>query len=97
MTQVQSSLHNLAAQKSQAKALLEELVSAHRTVVAVAGDTKRDLYKRVTGHSSIENAIESTRRAIEAYERMQSRGPLDDNKPLIPVIRVTSTGVPSIL
>jgi hypothetical protein len=116
MTQTQSSLHTIAAQRLQAKALLEELLSAHRTVIAesskgAAGVSNgvsvatRDLFKRVTGHSSIENAIEATRRAIEAYERIQTRADSSKNPsgfpsmsiPVVPVIRVTSTGVPSIL
>ncbi len=108
----------IASQRLQAKALLEELLSAHRTVAAESSKgvgelssgvavSTRDLFKRVTGHSSIENAIEATRRAIEAYERIQTKVDSTGNAqgsgiplksiPVVPVIRVTSTGVPSIL
>jgi|GEM_PF-2761878 len=75
MTQTQHALGGVQQQQLAAKALLNELVAAHREVgtTTAAPTPVRDLFKRVTGHSSLENAIEATRRAIEAYDRMLAR------------------------
>ena len=121
MTQTQHAPLSVEQQQSAARALLTELVAAQRSSIeanSTPAISARDLYKRVTGHSSLENAIEATRRAIEAYDRMLPRstrasttgragGPVggSDNEEAspvgdsvrVPTIRVTSTGVPSVL
>ena len=53
--------------RAKAQELLRTLVEA-KSGVESAGS--RDLYKVVTGTSSIDNAIDSARRAVETYDRM---------------------------
>jgi hypothetical protein len=84
-------------QRAQARILLESLEVAHREseqTPAEPSNGHRDLFKKVTGHSSLENAIHATRRAIEAYDRMLAKS---EEPARVPVIRVTATGVPSVL
>lgn len=50
--------------RAQAAALLTALTQAQ------GGAGATDLYKRVTGASSLENAIAETRRTIDAYDRL---------------------------
>ncbi len=53
--------------RQRAAALVEALVQASTASEPVP---KRDLYKRVTGSSSLDNAIAEARRAVEAYDRL---------------------------
>lgn len=54
------------AAREQARALLGTLLDAHRA----ANGTGKDLYKKVTGASSLERSIASTRKLIETYDRV---------------------------
>ncbi|MCX5691085.1 MAG: hypothetical protein NTV94_15085 [Planctomycetota bacterium] len=109
MIQTSHAGSSVEQQRAQARLLLDALVASQRSndgvsidalAVPAEGSMRRDLFKRVTGHSSLENAINATRRAIEAYDRMLG-GPGDP--PAMPTIRVTAagrvtaTGVPSVL
>lgn len=109
MIQTSHAVSSVEQQRAQARQLLDSLIASMRSnenvsIDALAtpaeGSNRRDLFKRVTGHSSLENAIDATRRAIEAYDRMLG-GPSDP--PAVPTIkvtaagRVTATGVPSVL
>ena len=53
--------------RDQAKALLSVLLDTQR---GHASTTPKDLYKRVTGSSSIEKSIATTRKLIETYDRV---------------------------
>ena len=89
---------SVQTQREQARALLDSLESASREcerIPSESGSARRDLFKKVTGHSSLENAIDATRRAIEAYDRMLEKATAAPSP--APTIRVTATGVPSVL
>jgi hypothetical protein len=59
-------LDDTLAARAKAADLLKSLTQAQ----AGTDPTAKDLFKRVTGQSSIDNSIAATRRAIEAYDRM---------------------------
>jgi hypothetical protein len=56
--------------RAKAQELLSVLLDAKATTESQGGGPRGDLYKRVTGQSSLENAIAATRRTIEAYDRL---------------------------
>jgi hypothetical protein len=58
------------AARDNAAALLRALQDAKGTAEAQPPSGKGDLYKRVTGASSLENAIAEARRTVDAYERL---------------------------
>ena len=96
MIQSKPAATSVQTQREQARALLDSLESASREcerIPSESGSARRDLFKKVTGHSSLENAIDATRRAIEAYDRMLEKAAAAPT----PTIRVTATGVPSVL
>ena len=66
MDQRRQILEETIAARTKALELLKSLTAAQ----AGADPTSKDLYKRVTGQSSIENSIAATRRAVEAYDRV---------------------------
>ena len=53
---------------ARAKAL--DLLKALQAAKAGSDASARDLFKKVTGTSSVENSIAATRRAIEAYDKV---------------------------
>jgi hypothetical protein len=59
-------LEETGAARARAVELLRSLEAAR----AELDPTAKDLYKRVTGQSSIENSIAAARRAVEAYDRV---------------------------
>ena len=101
---------SVAEQRAQARILLDSLMATQRSSEGSSIDdlvrpsekaSGKDIFKKVTGHSSLENAIDATRRAIEAYDRMLGR---PSDPPAVPTIRVTAaagrvtaSGVPSML
>lgn len=98
MMQSKHAASSVQSQREQARVLLDSLQSACRECEQIPSDantTRRDLFKKVTGHSSLENAIDATRRAIEAYDRMLENAAATPAP--VPTIRVTATGVPSVL
>ena len=98
MIQAKHAAKSVENQREQARALLDSLQSACREceqIPSESGASRRDLFKKVTGPSSLENAIDATRRAIEAYDRMLENAAI--SPALVPTIRVTATGVPSVL
>lgn len=60
-------LSEIESARAKAQDLLRTLIEA-KSGVEHAGS--RDLYKVVTGTSSLDNAIDSARRAVETYDRM---------------------------
>lgn len=57
--------------RDEAKALLETLLNAKRCSERNLAEMRRsDLVKQVTGKSSMDNAIDSTRRLIESFDRV---------------------------
>ncbi|GJQ29920.1 MAG: hypothetical protein HBSAPP03_18040 [Phycisphaerae bacterium] len=54
--------------REQARALLGVLLNAQRDAERSAG--RSDLFKRVTGTSSLEKSIAATRKLIESYDRL---------------------------
>lgn len=65
-------LKETIAARDHAAALLRALQEAKGQSESLAPSPKGDLYKRVTGASSLENAIAETRRTVDAYERLIS-------------------------
>jgi hypothetical protein len=99
MIQSKHAATSVQTQREQARVLLDSLESACRECERIPSESnsaRRDLFKKVTGHSSLENAIDATRRAIEAYDRMLENAAATVSSPK-PMIRVTATGVPSVL
>lgn len=87
------SLETVFARKAEAEQLLKSLTEARRQAEAILIESSRkDLFKRVTGQSSLDRAIADTNRAIEAYGRVLSEqgGSADRFTP-------SSFGVPSVL
>jgi hypothetical protein len=72
-------LDDTIAARAKAVELLKSLTEAQ----ASTDPTAKDLFKRVTGQSSIDNSIAATRRAIEAYDRMITQ--LESEQPVISV------------
>jgi len=62
-------LQDTLAARDQAAALLKALLEA-KGVAESHPSPKGDLYKRVTGASSLDNAVAETRRSIDAYDRL---------------------------
>jgi hypothetical protein len=57
--------------REEAKALLETLLNAKRCSERNLAEMRRsDLVKQVTGKSSMDNAIDSTRRLIDSFDRV---------------------------
>lgn len=57
--------------RDEARALLDTLVEAKRASEKNLAEIRRtDLVKQVTGRSSMDNAIESTKRLIESFDRV---------------------------
>lgn len=73
MTDRQHIVDETRTARAKAQDLLRALVEAKSVVEQKAAGGPADLYKRVTGQSSIESAIASTRRMVETYDRMLSR------------------------
>jgi hypothetical protein len=68
MSDYRRMLEDTIAAKTRAEALLRSLQE-----VKAAGEhdvSGKDIYKRVTGSSSLDNAITATRRTIESYDRV---------------------------
>jgi hypothetical protein len=58
------------ADRARAQFLLAEIMTAHGEPVLGA---RPDLFKQVTGHSSMEQAIDNARRLIDGYDRVLSQ------------------------
>jgi hypothetical protein len=58
-------LADTLAARAQALELLKALQDAK-----AGADAGRDLFKRVTGQSSVENSIAAARRAVEAFDKV---------------------------
>lgn len=57
--------------REEAKALLDTLLAAKRSSERNLAEIRRaDLVKQVTGKSSMDNAIESTKRLIASFDRV---------------------------
>lgn len=90
----QPTLHEVMARKAEAENLLRALMEAKKQSEAILAEgSRRDLFKRVTGQSSLENAIAETSRAISAYDRVLS----DQNDVSSSIFCVSTRGVPSVL
>ncbi|MEO0513455.1 MAG: hypothetical protein AAF108_11260 [Planctomycetota bacterium] len=69
------------AARARAQKLLDELIDARAASESRLADLNRtDILKRVTGRSAMDTAIESTRRMIETFGRVEDelRGALTD-------------------
>lgn len=57
--------------REEARALLETLLAAKRSSERNLAEIRRpDLVKQVTGRSSMDNAIDSTKRLIDSFDRV---------------------------
>lgn len=71
MTDREHTLHSILAQKAAAEQLLADLIEAQKLArQSLPNETQRDLFAKVTGVSSLDNAIAMTRRSIQAYTRL---------------------------
>jgi len=87
------SLEAVIARKAEAEQLLKSLNEARRQAEAILNESSRkDLFKRVTGQSSLDRAIAETNRAIEAYGRVLSEQSGTEDR-----FTISSSGVPSVL
>jgi len=66
MSDSQRFLNELKAAREQAAQLLVAL----RETSAASDGVARDLYKKVTGKSSLEHAVAAASRTLESYDRM---------------------------
>ena len=89
----QPALDDIFALRAEAQRLLDGLHDAKRRAEAVLADSpRRDLFKRVTGHSSLDHAIAETRRTLEAYDRLLTERGVPPS-----VCCISTGGVPSPL
>ena len=70
MTERQRILAETAAARDDARTLLRALIEARAAAEGPRDDARPDLFKRVTGRSSYDAAIESTRRTIDHLGRV---------------------------
>lgn len=69
MTERQRILHETSIVREKAEALLRGLMEAKMTSERHLGSAGRDRMKALTGRSSMDNAIDSTRRMIDSLDR----------------------------
>lgn len=70
MTERERILARTTAERDKAAALLRELLDARAASERLGAETKTpDLMKQVTGKSALDNAIASTQRMIESFNR----------------------------
>ncbi len=69
MTEPNPVLDEVRTARDHARALLKALQDA-KAAGERASNGPGDLFKRVTGQSSLDNSIAATRRTIEAYDRV---------------------------
>lgn len=86
MSDRQAILTQTRAARSQAEQLLGTLLESQE---AIAQGGRPDLYRRVVGASSVEQAIATTRRLIETYDRILAEA---EGRPAGPVAEVRVTG-----
>jgi hypothetical protein len=86
MDQRRQILEETIAARTKALELLKSLTAAQ----AGSDPAAKDLYKRVTGQSSIENSIAATRRAVEAYDRVIAQLQSSET----PEVKVNAAGAP---
>ncbi len=84
-------LDETIAARAQALELLKSLTE----VQAGADPSARDLFKRVTGQSSIDNSIAATRRTIEAYDRVLAQLEIGAEAPVVSVGAAGTQGSPT--
>ncbi len=72
-----------------------ELLKSLTDLQAGADPGARDLYKRVTGQSSIDNSIAATRRTIEAYDRVLTQLEAGAEPPVVSVGGAGTQGSPN--
>jgi hypothetical protein len=96
--QITLSIEEVDRKRQEARQVLESLVATRSSSEQSPSSSVSDLFKRVTGHSSIENAIQKARRTVEAYDRIYAdmQRLLTSGVP-VPSIKVTVNGVPSVL
>jgi hypothetical protein len=71
MSDREHTLSSILTQKAAAEQLLTDLMDAQKLArQSLASDSQRDLFAKVTGVSSLDNAIAMTRRSIDAYSRL---------------------------
>ncbi len=71
MPEAEQLLHETVEARAKAQRLLDGLIAAKSASERRLADLRQtDLLSRVTGRSSIDNAIESTRRMIEMIDRL---------------------------
>jgi len=82
MSDRQAILSQTLAARSQAEQLLSTLLESQE---ALAQGGRPDLFRRVVGASSVEQAIVTTRRLIETYDRILAEA---EGRPGGPVVEV---------
>ena len=90
MSDRQRILDETVAARAKALELLKALQEAKAAAEAPAG---RDLFRRVTGTSSVENSIAATRRTVEAYDKVIAELEALPEPPVISVPRAQRTRI----
>ena len=90
-------LQDTIAARDKAAALLKALQDAKGMTESQPPSPKGDLYKRVTGASSLENAIAEARRTVDTYERLigQLEKASDDSEVVVRNAGRLAGGAPS--
>ena len=70
MSNLQDVITETRERRAQAQVLLDALLSARAEAATISGGTGLDLFRDVTGESSMDRAIALTRRLIESFSRM---------------------------
>ncbi len=108
MTRREQLISETLASKRQAEDLLRTLLAA-KAPANGSGPASRDLYKQVTGSSSLDNAIVQVRRSIETIDRVldELRGqtpvtipngsPARQARWAAPLVTVVASGAPQHL
>lgn len=79
------------AGREQARALLAALNEAIDASGCAKASNHKDLFRQVTGCSSLEQALQSTRRLIETYDRVLAEA-AGEPEAEAPMLKVVCTG-----
>ena len=70
MTEIQNVITETRARRDEAQLLLGALIDARSQVELASQGIDNDAYKGVTGKSSMDRAIDRTRRLVQSFDRV---------------------------
>lgn len=87
-------LRDALSSREEAQGLIRQLTDAKAT----AETGRPDLYRRVTGSSSLDAALSTAKRTLDQYNRVLSKlEQMEPDPPEVVVRAVTPSGIPSAL